>query len=163
MAHGNMKFYPNRKICLILSILSFLASCVMTFLIFSFIGLKSAVASLIFFGIFIFFVFPVLKNQVVDVHDNHIVLYSFGKGYELSPDNLIEVAVRDSGIVSFRFEKGTSRFQISPCSYYCSETLERKLNGIFSFDGRNCRTSAFTADRAIQRQLTSAVGRRTYR
>jgi len=102
------------------------------FLSFYSLGLKAAIASLIFFGIFIFLIFPVLKNQVVEVKSNCIVLYSFGKGFDLGSEDLFEVVDRGKGIFSYRFEKGTFHFQISPRSYYDGEVLENHLKKIFS-------------------------------
>ena len=87
-----MKFYPKRKFIAFLGIFSFIVSAGMTFLSFHSFGLKSTIPALIFFGIFVFLIIPVIKNQVVDVKDNGIIIYNFGKGFELGSDDLFEVA-----------------------------------------------------------------------
>ena len=127
-----MKFYPKRKFIAFLGIFSFIVSAGMTFLSFHSFGLKSTIPALIFFGIFVFLIIPVIKNQVVDVKDNGIIIYNFGKGFELGSDDLFEVARRKGGALSYRFQKGTYRFQISPCAYYNAKLLQDKFSNFFS-------------------------------
>ena len=106
-------------------------------------GFKSIIAlgiSFITFCIFIFFIFPIIKNQVVDVEDNYIILYSFKKGFELDNDDLTEVINRWGGLVSYRFKKGSLRFQISPLAYYNGAILEKKFSDMFSDNKLKCRT-----------------------
>ena len=92
-----MKFYPRRKFIAFLGIFSIIVSAGMTFLSFPSFDLKITIPALIFFGIFVFLIFPVIKNQVVDVKNNGIIINNFGKGFELSSDDLFEVVRRKGG------------------------------------------------------------------
>jgi hypothetical protein len=143
---SHIKFYPKRKFVTLISIISLLVSCAMMFLSFHTFGLKTAIASFLSFGIFIFFIFPVFKNQVVAVKDNCIVLYSFGKGCDLSRDDLLEIVNRGGGIFSYRFKKGTSHFQISPHAYHNGEILENKLNDILFKQQRKLPNKTLKSD-----------------
>ena len=73
-----MKFYPRRKFITFLGIFSIIVSAGMMFLSFHSFGLKTTIPALIFFGFFVFFIVPVIKNQVVGVTDNGIIIYNFG-------------------------------------------------------------------------------------
>ncbi len=125
-----MKFYPKRKFIAFLGIFSIIVSAGMTFLSFHSFDLKTTIPALIFFGIFVFLIFPVIKNQVVDVKNNGIIIYNFGKGFELGSDDLFEVVRRKGGALSYRFQKGIY-FQISPCGYYNDKLLQEKFSNLF--------------------------------
>jgi len=126
-----MKFYPNRKspifFCLFL-ILSFFVS---QYFVISSFNLIILILSILFFGMFIFFLLPIIKNQIVEVKDNHIILFNFGKCIELWPKNLYEIVDRKNGLISYRFIKGSSRYQISPCGYYDSKLLQSHFKKLF--------------------------------
>ncbi len=126
-----MKFYPKRKFIAFLGIFSIIVSARMTFLSFDSFNLKTTIPALIFFGIFVFLIFPVIKNQVVDVKNNGIIIYNFGKGFELGSDDLFEVVRRKGGTLSYRFQKGSYPFQISPCNYYNDKLLQEKFSNFF--------------------------------
>ena len=126
-----MKFYPKRKFIAFLGIFSLIVSAGMTFLSFHSFDFKTSIPALIFFGIFVFLIFPVIKNQVVDVKNNGIIIYNFGKCFELGSDDLFEVARRKGGALSYRFQKGIYRFQISPCGYYNDKLLQEKFSNFF--------------------------------
>ncbi|MCK4619852.1 MAG: hypothetical protein KAT52_07880 [Desulfobacterales bacterium] len=125
-----MKFYPRRKFITFLGIFSIIVSAGMMFLSFHSFGLKTTIPALIFFGFFVFFIVPVIKNQVVGVKNNGIIIYNFGKGFEMGSDELFEVS-RKRGVLSYRFQKGTYRFQISPCGYYKGKLLQEKFSNLF--------------------------------
>jgi len=126
-----MKFYPRRKFIIFLGIFAIVVSAGMMFLSFHSFGLKSAIPALMFFGFFVYFIVPVIKNQVVAVKDNGIIIYNFGKGFEVGSNELFEVVNRKRGVLSYRFQKGTYRFQISPCGYYKGKLLQEKFNNLF--------------------------------
>ena len=126
-----MKFYPKINFFAFLGIFSIIVSAGMMTLSFHSFGLKTTIPALIFFGIFVFLIIPVIKNQVVDVRDNGIIIYNFGKGFELGSEDLFEVVSRKGGALSYRFQKGTYRFQITPCVYYNSELLQEKFCNLF--------------------------------
>ena len=130
-AYDLRKFHPKRKFIAFLGIFSIIVSAGLAFLSFHSLGFKTTIPALIFFGIFVFLIIPVIKNQVVDVEDNGIVIYNFGKGFELGSDDLFEVVRRKGGALSYRFQKGTYRFQISPCGYYNGKLLQDKLRNFF--------------------------------
>ena len=126
-----MVFYPNRKITGTFGLLSIIACAVLLYLSFLSFSLTTAIPSLIFFGLLIFFIFPVVKNQVVDVRDDHIILFNFGKSFKLYPENPYEIVERKAGFLSYRFRIGTSRFQISPCGYYESKRFQTEFSKMF--------------------------------
>ncbi len=126
-----MKFYPRRKFIAFLGIFSIIVSAGMTFLSFHSFDLKATILAFIFFGIFVFLIFPVIKNQVVDVKKNSIILYNFGKGFELGSDDLFEVVRRKGGTLSYRFQKGIYRFQISPSCYYNDKLFQKKISNLW--------------------------------
>ena len=126
-----MKFYPKRKLITFLGIFSIIVSAGLMFLSLHWLDLRTTIPALIFFGIFVFLIIPVIKNQVVDVKDNGIIIYNFGKGFELGADDLFEVVSRKGGALSYRFQQGTYRFQISPCGYYNDKLLQEKFCNIF--------------------------------
>ena len=81
---------------------------------------------------FIFFVFPLLKYQKILVVNNTLKLSTFRKNNTLNFTNdLYEVVVKDSEVVSYRFEKDGKYFQISPDAYIKSEELKSILNRLF--------------------------------
>jgi len=126
-----MKFYPRRKFITFMGIFSIILSAGMMFLSFNSFSLKTTIPGLIFFGLFVFFIVPVIKNQVVGVKNNGIIIYNFGKGFEVGLDELFEVVSRKRGVLSYRFQKGTYRFQISPVGYYKSKLLQKKFSNLF--------------------------------
>jgi len=114
-----------------MGIFSIILSAGMMFLSFNSFSLKTTIPGLIFFGLFVFFIVPVIKNQVVGVKNNGIIIYNFGKGFEVGLDELFEVVSRKRGVLSYRFQKGTYRFQISPVGYYKSKLLQKKFSNLF--------------------------------
>ncbi|MGM0453383.1 MAG: hypothetical protein ACQERN_09490, partial [Thermodesulfobacteriota bacterium] len=93
--------------------------------------LKTVIAAIAFFGLFVFFAFPVLKNQIIEVTNKSIILYNFGYGIELKPDDLYKVIKRKGRISSYRFQRGGYRFQISPSGYYNAEKLQELFDKLF--------------------------------
>ena len=126
-----MRFYPKRKFIAFLGTFSIIVSAGMVFLSFHSFDLKTTILALIFFGIFVFLIFPVIKNQVVDVKNDSIIIYNFGKGFDLGSDDLFEVVKRKRGILSYRFQKGIYRFQISPWGYYNDKLLQERFSNLF--------------------------------
>jgi len=88
-------------------------------------GIITVFSAVLFFGLFVFLAVPVLKNQIVEVKDKSIILYNYGKGFELDSEHLYEVIKRRKGLLSYRFKRGGYRFQISPCSYNNGELLQK--------------------------------------
>jgi hypothetical protein len=131
LAYDFMKFYPRRKFIIFLGTFSIIVSAIMTFSSFHSFGLNTTIPALIFFGVFVYLIVPVIKNQVVDVKDNSIIIYNFGKGFELGSDDLFEIVSRKGRALSYRFQKGTYRFQISPCGYYNGKLLQEKFSNLF--------------------------------
>jgi len=79
-------------------------------------------------GLFFFMLMPLLRNQRLLITGKEIRLYSFGRRIGLSfSENLREIVVRQSEIVSYRFEKDARFYQISPRAYYESEILKKIL------------------------------------
>jgi len=95
-------------------------------------NLVTTISALLFFAIFVFLIIPVIKNQVVDVNGSGIIIFNYGKSFELNSNDLFEIVSRKGGILSYRFQKGTYRFQISPCGYYGGKKLQDQFNELFS-------------------------------
>jgi hypothetical protein len=62
-AYDLMKFHPKRKFIVFLGIFSIIVSAGLAFLSFHSLGFKTTIPALIFFGIFVFLIIPVIKNQ----------------------------------------------------------------------------------------------------
>jgi len=95
-------------------------------------SIATVIAAFLFFAIFVFLIIPVIKNQVVDVNGSGITIFNYGKGLELNSDDLFEIVSRKGGALSYRFQKGTYRFQISPCGYYDGKKLQDQFDKLFS-------------------------------
>ena len=117
-----------------MGILSLIISLGMVFLSFYSYGIKTAIPAITFFVFFLFLIIPVIKNQVVDVKNNGIIVYNFGKSFELRFENLLEVVFRKRGAISYRFQKGAYHFQITPFAYYDGELLQAKFESLFKRD-----------------------------
>ncbi|MCD6355890.1 MAG: hypothetical protein J7L66_01285 [Anaerolineaceae bacterium] len=127
-----MKFYPKRRFITFWAFFSLIVSCGMMLLSFHSFGLATIISALLFFTIFVFLIIPVIKNQVVDVHGRGIIIFNYGKGLEFNSNDLFEIVSRKGGVLSYRFKKGTYRFQISPCGYYDGKNLQDQFNELFS-------------------------------
>ena len=132
-----MKFHPKRKFITVSATLSFFLFVYLTYSAFILPELKTVIAAIVFFGLFVFFAFPVLKNQIVEVKDKGIILYNFGHGIELKKNDLYQVIIRKSGIFSYRFRRGGYRFQISPSGYHDGEQLQESFDKLFGKIYRN--------------------------
>jgi len=75
---------------------------------------------------------PFLKNQKITVTNSGIQISSFGKVSDLTfYEDLNEVVVKNSEIVSYRFEKSGKHYQISPHAYHEADELERIFSNLY--------------------------------
>ena len=87
--------------------------------------------SLLPFAFSLFLLGPVLKNQIVEVFDNGIVVHSFRKRTKLDRNDLHEIVTRRNGYISFCFQSDKGWFQITPLCYHYGEMLQDEFNRLF--------------------------------
>lgn len=90
-----------------------------------------AFLSIIPFALGIFHLGPVLKNQIVEVLDDGIVVYSFRRRVKLDINDLHEIVTRRNGYVSFCFQSDKGWFQITPLCYHCGGMLQYEFHRLF--------------------------------
>lgn len=77
------------------------------------------------FMMFLILLMSVFKNQKISISGDNIDIYSFGRKNRLKfSKNIEEIVVKDSEIVSYRFEKDGKYYQISPYAYYRDNELK---------------------------------------
>jgi len=114
--------------CLIVLIAMFLNVYILTESTGGFAYLSLALLSVALMILF----FPLLKNQKIAITNEIITISSFGKLRELSfLEDLSEVVVKDSEIVSYRFEKFGKYYQISPYAYHEGKQLNAILTNLY--------------------------------
>lgn len=80
---------------------------------------------------FVIFIFPVIKNQRIILSGKKMYLFVFGQPNEIDIEkDLKEVVVRRGEVVSYRFEKDGTYFQISPASYHDHMELKGNLEAV---------------------------------
>jgi len=83
------------------------------------------------FMAFFYFLVPVLKNQKFLVGDDYLKIFSFGSSCDVRfSRDLYEIVVKDSEVVSYRFEKDGKRFQISPDAYHEADEVKRIFSAL---------------------------------
>jgi len=60
---------------------------------------------------------PVLRNQVVEITSNGIIISTFGKKNLLTKTNLYDIEYHHKCIASYQFKEGKRYYQITPIAY----------------------------------------------
>ncbi len=74
---------------------------------------------------------PVLKNQIVEVFDDGIVIHSFRKRVKLDINDLHEIMTRRNGYISYCFQSDKGWFRITPLCYHCGDMLQDEFNRLY--------------------------------
>jgi len=81
--------------------------------------------------LFLIFLYPLLRDQVVEVGGGKIALRHHGRKVELGKADLVEIVERGKDVLSYRFEKGGFQWQITPAAYVEDEEMRKRFKEIF--------------------------------
>ena len=129
-----MRFYPNTTLVFIIFIACLLACIGLAYLCFQQRKLLPLLGSVAMLSIALFFLFPVIKNQTVDLIDKGLVISSFGTAVTLDVNDLYQVVKRRDGALSYRFERGDFNCQVTPSAYHEGKRLQEQFNQKFKLD-----------------------------
>jgi hypothetical protein len=129
-----MRFYPNTTLVFIIFIACLLAGIGLAYLCFQQKKLLPLLGSVAMLSIALFFLFPVIKNQTVDLIDKGLVISSFGTAVILDVNDLYQVVKRRDGALSYRFERGDFNCQVTPYAYHEGKILQEHFNQKFKLD-----------------------------
>jgi hypothetical protein len=79
----------------------------------------------------LYIITPVLRNQIVEITENGIIISSFGKKVVLTPVDLQSIEYHHTCIGSYLFNKGKEYYQITPISYRNGESMLQEFIRIF--------------------------------
>ncbi len=132
-----MTFYPRRKG---IGALGFCALVLSTFLVWHCLaaekGLLLVVCSIVMIGVSVFLLVPFFRNQIIQIGDEKLILYFFGKTTELRAENFTGLVCRKNGVISYRFSKGWRGYQVTPHAYYNGEKLRGMISRMVGVDDR---------------------------
>lgn len=133
----SMVYYPCRKIIGLLGSICFAVSIILTYQYIVTYKIAYAICDVVTMGLSVFLLMPVLRNQVVEVVGQSIIIHAFGKKSNLTADNLDSISRSNDGATSYRFSKEGRRYQVTPNVYTNSDTMLEEFERIF--DTRNKR------------------------
>jgi len=83
----------------------------------------------------VYFIGPVIRNQVIEITDKGFLLYSFGRKIELNSTNLYEIVEREKGIKSYRFRKNRfEEYQVTSHAYHDGIRLQEQFDQLFKVE-----------------------------
>ncbi|MEM9274611.1 MAG: hypothetical protein AAGA80_16860 [Cyanobacteria bacterium P01_F01_bin.143] len=129
-----MKFYPHMRSLFFLTALCLTSFLFLTYFLFQHFNLGTLLGSAVTFGLSLFFLVPMMKNQTVEITDEGLIVTIFGTAMTLEVQDLHQVLKRRNGDLSYRFEKGDFLCQITPYAYHDAEKLQEYLNRMFNLD-----------------------------
>lgn len=88
-------------------------------------------SSIILLMIAVYFIGPVIRNQIIEIAGKGILLYSFGRKIELDSANLYEIVIRGNGTKSYRFRKNRFEYQVTPRAYHDRIQLQEQFDRLF--------------------------------
>ena len=127
-----MVYYPHRKIVGILGSICFAVSIVLTYQYIQIARMIYAISDFVTIVLSVFLLMPVLRNQVVEVVGQSIVIHTFGKKSNLTVDNLDSINRSMDGAISYRFSSEGRRYQVTPNVYTNSEAMLKEFKLIFN-------------------------------
>ncbi len=74
---------------------------------------------------------PVLRNQIVEITTNGIIISSFGKKTRLTKADLDGIEYHHTCIASYQFSKNNQYFQITPIAYKNGSDMLHEFKRIF--------------------------------
>ena len=129
-----MKFYPRIRSLFVVTALCLTSFIGLTYLLFQQFNLLALLGSGVTFGLSLFFLFQIMKNQTVEFTDEGVVVSIFGTPITLDVQDLYQVLKRRNGDISYRFEKGDVLCQITPYAYHDAEILQEHFSRLFNLD-----------------------------
>ncbi len=60
---------------------------------------------------------PVVRNQIVEIVSNGIILTTFGRQTLLTPEHMYGIEYRNNCIASYQFKQGSRYYQVTPIAY----------------------------------------------
>ncbi len=129
-----MKFYPLKRSLFVVTALCLTSFIGLTYLLFQQFNLLTLLGSGVTFGLSLFFLVPIMKNQTVEITDRGVVVSIFGTPITLDVQDLYQVLKSRDGVVSYRFEKGDVLCQITPYAYHDAEILQEHFSRLFNLD-----------------------------
>ena len=94
------------------------------------------VCSIVMIGVSVFLLVPFFRNQVIQISEEKLILYAFGKTTELRVENFIGPVCRKNGVIPYRFSKGWRGYQVTPHAYYNGEKLREMISRMVGVDDR---------------------------
>jgi uncharacterized protein with PQ loop repeat len=126
-----MRYYPSRKIAGILGFFDLALSLVLTYQFLATYKIAYAVFAVAAIGLSVFILLPVLRNQVVEIINDSVIVHTFGEKNYLTIDNLTGIRPNKDGSNSYRFSKNGTRFQVTPSGYSDKEKMSYEFIRIF--------------------------------
>ena len=126
-----MMFYPFRKTVGTVGFLDLGLGLILTYQYFTTHLIAYAICAVAAFGLAVFILVPVFRNQVVEIINDSIIVDIFGERNYLTIDHLTEIRRKKDGTNSYRFTKQGSRFQVTPYGYSDKEIMSSEFIRIF--------------------------------
>ena len=97
-----MKFYPLIKPLVFLTALFLVCFIGLTYLCWQNFNIGTLLGSTVTFGLSLFFLVPIIKNQTVEITDRGLIVTIFGTAINLEDQDLYQVLKRRNGDISYR-------------------------------------------------------------
>ena len=137
-----MTFYPRRKEIGVLGCCALVLSAFLVWLCLATEdGLLLEVCSIVMIGASVFLLVPFFRNQVVQIAEEELILYIFGKRIVLRAENFVGLVYRKNGVTSYRFLKGQRGYQVTPHAYRNAEKLREMLSRMVGVDDEVARST----------------------
>ncbi len=117
-----------------------------------------ALLSTIPFALGIFLLGSVLKNQIIEVLDDGVVVHSFRKRVKLDINDLHEIVTRRNGYISFCFQSDKGWFRITPLCYHLGEMLQDEFNRLFGLSRPKETEESKSQNQRVDPTRTTPVG-----
>ena len=99
------------------------------------------VCTIVMIGASVFLLVPFFRNQVVQIAEEELILYIFGKRIVLRAENFVGLVCRKNSVISYRFLKGQRGYQVTPHAYRNAEKLREMLSGMLGVDDEVARST----------------------
>lgn len=129
-----MIFYPDTRLVLIIFIACLVACIGLAYLSFQQRNLLPLLGSVAMLSIALFLLVPIIKNQTVELIDKGLVITTFGMVVTLDVNDLYQVVKRRDGAISYRFQTGDFKCQVTPYAYHERKILQEHFSRKFKLD-----------------------------
>jgi len=126
-----MTFYPPRKVLGTFGLI-FGGLSVFAFYRYSQVHrLSYCIIAVLTLCIAVYQLMPVLRNQIVEIALDGIIISSFGKKTLLTKANLYNIEYHHNCIASYQFNQGTHCYQVTPAAYTNGIDMLQEFKRIF--------------------------------